>query len=404
MKLLVVVTYFTVLVVQECNSYFYPPVIWHSQNCVFRKLKESYGTNVTKEYFMKVVPRNGVNIVCPNEMTVNDWLGSQLPERLYENMWLVDKHGYDNCMVNEKGDPKFNKRILLCDDPKKIKYKTFQLHNRFNTEEPMFAPGYHYYFISTSRGDKKRLDNKSGGHCKNTFMKLHIYVCDPKKEDCVWEMPKCDPPYNMMKLMRDYSFSLPPPTRAPVTIAKPIIIETSVKPTAAPTQVRSESKDILTKGFDRHRDVPLPTEECKDKKEEGTSIHMVLNFVLGGVILFMAIVIVILACGLARSGDKGRPTSVAFSAIAQEPSSHLYEETARFIHPPLTPLSKSPPQTPITMNPPFYLTPMSEIRPRSPSSNKYCFNNSVYQQRRHSYDATSNIEVEPMITDTAAAV
>ena len=101
---------------------------------------------------MKVLPRNGVTIVCPNDMAVNDWRKFQIPDRMYENMWMVDKHGYDNCMVNDKVNPTMNKIILLCDVPEKIKYKTFELHNYFNTEEPMFAPGHHYYFIWLRRG------------------------------------------------------------------------------------------------------------------------------------------------------------------------------------------------------------------------------------------------------------
>ena len=113
----------------------------------FRQLKETYNTNMTKEFFMKVLPHNGVNIVCPNDMAVNDWLGNQLPDRMYENMWMVDKHGYDNCMVNDKTNPTMNKQILRCDDPNIIKYKTFELYNEYSTEEPMFAPGHHYYFI-----------------------------------------------------------------------------------------------------------------------------------------------------------------------------------------------------------------------------------------------------------------
>ena len=96
---------------------------------------------------MKVLPYNGVNIVCPNNFAVNDWLGYQFPDHNYENMWMVDKHGYDNCMVNDKGDPKINKRILVCDNPFKLKYKLFRFHHKYNTEEPMFAPGHHYYFI-----------------------------------------------------------------------------------------------------------------------------------------------------------------------------------------------------------------------------------------------------------------
>ena len=33
----------------------------------------------------------------------------------------------------------------------------------------------------TGNGKKDSLKNKSGGHCTQYHMKLHIYVCDPKK-------------------------------------------------------------------------------------------------------------------------------------------------------------------------------------------------------------------------------
>ena len=92
---------------------------------------------------MKVLPYNAINIVCPNKFTVNDWLGSQFPDSMYENMWLVDKSGFDNCMVN----PKVDKKILDCRTPDDVKFTIFRFHNSYNTEEPKFAPGHHYYFI-----------------------------------------------------------------------------------------------------------------------------------------------------------------------------------------------------------------------------------------------------------------
>ena len=115
----------------------------------FRKLQESTDTNITKEYYINVLPYNGMNVVCPNHATVNTWLSEDALSMTtkVENMWMVDKEGYDECMVNGKGDPKINKLILVCDDPKKLKYKMFGFHPRYNREEPKFAIGQHYYFI-----------------------------------------------------------------------------------------------------------------------------------------------------------------------------------------------------------------------------------------------------------------
>ena len=88
-----------------------------------------------------------MNIVCPNHVTVNNWLdnaGLSSPT-LQENMWLVDKDGYEKCKVN--GDPKFNKLVLLCNEPRKLKYRAFLFNPRINSEEPKFATGQHYYFL-----------------------------------------------------------------------------------------------------------------------------------------------------------------------------------------------------------------------------------------------------------------
>ena len=92
-----------------------------------------------------------MNVVCPNYVTVNSWLKegglSVSNPTLNENMWLVDKQGYDKCAVNEKGDPNFNKLFLLCNKPQGIKYKSLIFDENFNDVEPKFSPGQHYYFI-----------------------------------------------------------------------------------------------------------------------------------------------------------------------------------------------------------------------------------------------------------------
>ena len=104
-----------------------------------------------------------MNVVCPNQVTINNWMtdaGISSPT-LMENMWLVDKQGYDKCIVNEEGDPKTNKQILMCDNPRKIKFKPFVFHPRFNMDEPRFAPGHHYYFICKLYLNRKIHDNLS---------------------------------------------------------------------------------------------------------------------------------------------------------------------------------------------------------------------------------------------------
>ena len=95
-----------------------------------------------------------------------------------------------------------------------------------------------------------------------------------------------------------------------------------------------------------------------------------------------------------RKSDSARPSSGAFSVIsAQEPNANLYQESARFVKPVYSPVSKSPPQTPISINPPLYLAPMAEIRPRS-ASNRNGYNNAVYGQRQDSVEVPAE-QVDP---------
>lgn len=111
----------------------------------FRKLRESFG-NETKEYFMKVLPHQQVRIVCPSSAAINDWVGQRISKR-FQNFYLVDKNGYDNCKVNDDVNPSENKLLLLCDDFKQVRYRTFKFYPGSNLNEPRFIPGRHYYFI-----------------------------------------------------------------------------------------------------------------------------------------------------------------------------------------------------------------------------------------------------------------
>ena len=110
----------------------------------FRKLTETKDQNVPKEYFIKVLPYTGMNIVCPSDVTVNTWrTRPQYMLTLYENLWHVDKAGYDKCEVNKDG-----KLLLVCNNPNKLKKLQFSFHPIYSSEEPRFVPGKHYYFIS----------------------------------------------------------------------------------------------------------------------------------------------------------------------------------------------------------------------------------------------------------------
>ena len=119
-------------------------VILFSICCRFAKLKEAKNRNITKEYFIKVLPYTAMNIVCPSDVIMNTWR-TRPPYvlTLHENLWHVDKAGYDRCEVNKEG-----KLLLVCNNPSKPKKLQFSFHPIYSSEEPRFAPGRHYYFIS----------------------------------------------------------------------------------------------------------------------------------------------------------------------------------------------------------------------------------------------------------------
>ena len=69
-------------------------------------MQRSADNNSTKEVFMKVIYSDdgygipyGLWIVCPT-VHMNNWM-DDAPDSFsfYENMWQVDKEGYDKCEV-----------------------------------------------------------------------------------------------------------------------------------------------------------------------------------------------------------------------------------------------------------------------------------------------------------------
>jgi hypothetical protein len=109
---------------------------------------------------MKVLPHNKLRIVCPSDVAINDWIG-QHARLKFQNLWLVDKIGYDNCKVNDDTNPSMNKLMMNCNSPRTVKYKTFQFHPRFNLQEPRFVPGRHYYFIGKQNRSQPKRTNSS---------------------------------------------------------------------------------------------------------------------------------------------------------------------------------------------------------------------------------------------------
>ena len=85
-----------------------------------------------------------LSIICP---TLVDYpvkrTTTYLKDLLYENVYMVDKKGYDNC--NATG----GLSVLSCNDPVGHTYYrvVFQPHT-VNPNDPKFEKGKEYYFIS----------------------------------------------------------------------------------------------------------------------------------------------------------------------------------------------------------------------------------------------------------------
>ena len=88
-----------------------------------------------------------VIFVCPNIATVvSIQQEGTAKERMYENLWLVDRESYEQCRVNI--DNPNNRQLLRCTDPLKLKYYTvvFQKYSA-SVWGPEYKPGKEYYFI-----------------------------------------------------------------------------------------------------------------------------------------------------------------------------------------------------------------------------------------------------------------
>ena len=85
-----------------------------------------------------------LSIICPTLVDYpikrNTFYSKDL---LYENVYMVDKQGYDNC------DATGGQRILNCNDPAKYSHYTVVFQPRTaNQNDPEFEKGKEYYLIS----------------------------------------------------------------------------------------------------------------------------------------------------------------------------------------------------------------------------------------------------------------
>ena len=86
-----------------------------------------------------------IQIVCPNPaMIPTPVQSSTSKEKLYENLWMVDKSAYDACAVDTSEDQ--NKLLMKCDTPLRLRYYTV-VFQRFSADGLEFQPGKYYYLI-----------------------------------------------------------------------------------------------------------------------------------------------------------------------------------------------------------------------------------------------------------------
>ena len=84
-----------------------------------------------------------LTFLCPTPVMVPDTVQQDLSkEALYENLWIVyDKWRFDTCTV-----PNTPKPLLLCDNPKSLKYFTFYF-NMYSASKRLDFPHEKYYYF-----------------------------------------------------------------------------------------------------------------------------------------------------------------------------------------------------------------------------------------------------------------
>lgn len=94
----------------------------------------------------KVMAFDKLSIICPNLVEYPIKRDSSYSkDQLYQNVFLVDKKGYNNC--NATG----GHSILSCEDPVKYSHATIVFQpTTADINDPKYEQGEEYYFISKS--------------------------------------------------------------------------------------------------------------------------------------------------------------------------------------------------------------------------------------------------------------
>lgn len=139
-----------------------PSILWNPSNPLFDLLGNSA---------RNVMPSDQLPILCPTPyqypVKMNNFYSR---DRLFENLFLVDKAGFDGCNAT------MGQKILDCKDPVNI-VQTTLVFQPASASGPSFKQGKEYYFINTASGLEDSLHNFVGGRCGAGKMKLKIYVC-----------------------------------------------------------------------------------------------------------------------------------------------------------------------------------------------------------------------------------
>lgn len=148
---------------------------WSPLNPIFK-------TNATKN----VLLGSRIYIVCPHTVLVPADVSKPLHvEDMFENVWIVDKEGYNSCTVNTT-NPR-HKHWLNCNATSTLRHRNIIFDNWGSVDQGyIFDPGQEYYVIATSNGSMSSLNNLAGGRCSTHNMKMVFYVCRDKQD------PKCN--------------------------------------------------------------------------------------------------------------------------------------------------------------------------------------------------------------------
>ncbi|XP_015777736.1 PREDICTED: uncharacterized protein LOC107355667 [Acropora digitifera] len=156
-----------------------PSLLWHYDNPIFDLLGNSTRNVMLDDRWF---------ILCP---TIFDYPVKRDSEysrerNLKENLYIVDKTGFDTCNAT------LGHKILSCSNALTMLYSALVFQESSASSKPSFKRGREYYFINTADGTENSLGNLVGGRCAAGKMKMKIYVCKGAND------PRCNKGNNVV--------------------------------------------------------------------------------------------------------------------------------------------------------------------------------------------------------------